>query len=445
MIKGNDNIERKPYLGSTEIAEVWLGDIKIYPDNVEPPTPGDYSSQYLTFEALEDGTFTFTPLNDNVVRYSLNNGRTWVNGNSIQVINGKKVLVKGELIPSSTLIGSGTFSSTGQFNVYGNIMSLLYGDNFIGEIDLTGYDAVFKNLFKDCNGLVNAENLILPATTLTYNCYSGMFYRCENLVTTPELPATTLANYCYGGMFQFCTSLVTAPELPATDLARYCYNYLFAGCTSLVNAPELPATKMEEYCYNRMFEDCTSLTTAPELPAIILANNCYYCMFLNCTSLNYIKCLALDITATDCTKNWVEGVSSQGEFVSRYSGWGTGRSGIPTGWTETESVNGYWTSLEEITGCAQKITSMRFVTDTAYDAAPIIAMDRFQFSNVCRYNAPELTWTFDDIEDYVDDEGTFTINFFEEIGYAINSADSDVRFNSLRRSAASNGVRIYWL
>ena len=84
-----------------------------------------------------------------------------------------------------------------------------------------------------------------------------------------------------------------------------------------------------------MFDGCGSLTVAPELPATTLANACYIQMFGGCTSLNYIKCLATDISATNCTYNWVNGVAPTGTFVKNpnMTSWTTGDSGIPSGWT----------------------------------------------------------------------------------------------------------------
>ena len=83
-----------------------------------------------------------------------------------------------------------------------------------------------------------------------------------------------------------------------------------------------------------MFNGCTSLTEAPELPATTLAQGCYQAMFYNCTNLNYVKCLATDISATNCTNNWLVGVSSTGTFVkdANMASWRTGGSGIPNGW-----------------------------------------------------------------------------------------------------------------
>ena len=85
-----------------------------------------------------------------------------------------------------------------------------------------------------------------------------------------------------------------------------------------------------------MFYGCTSLTTAPELPATTLAEYCYNYMFIDCTNLNYIKCLATDISASNCTNNWVYGVqTTSGTFIknSSMSSWTTGVNGIPSNWT----------------------------------------------------------------------------------------------------------------
>ena len=353
-----------------------------------PPTPGDYETQYLTFEAIEDGTFTFTGNNSNSLSYSLDDGQTWTalrSGTASPTVTaGNKIMWKGTCTPSN--IGSGSFSSTGTFNAYGNTMSIVHGDNFQNSTTISGYqfgllfqstkvvnaenlvlpattlvDSCYYGMFNSCGRLVNAPQLpattlaescyqgmfynctslvnapTLPATTLASGCYYEMFYDCTNLVNAPVLPATTLVDSCYYAMFRGCTSLETAPELPATTLAYWCYQEMFAYCTSLVTAPSvLPATTLENSCYYEMFRGCTSLTTAPELPSTTLTSSCYYNMFYDCRSLNYIKCFATNISAsTTYTKNWVRGVASTGTFVkNKDATWDvTGTSGIPEGWT----------------------------------------------------------------------------------------------------------------
>lgn len=164
--------------------------------------------------------------------------------------------------------------------------------------------------------------------------YLFLFRDCASLIQVPELPATTLMDNCYDSMFYNCTSLVNAPALPATELSGACYANMFYNCASLVNAPTLPATTLDVLCYYNMFGGCTSLVQAPELLASALTNYSYALMFNGCSSLNYIKCLATDISASNCTNNWVDGVSSTGDFYAPASiVWTQSASGMPAGWT----------------------------------------------------------------------------------------------------------------
>lgn len=242
---------------------------------------------------------------------------------------------------STPLKPNWTEDSNSDYDIGGNINSLVKV-NF--ENDTTCYsffdNSTILGFFQGKAKLKSAGSLILPATTLADNCYTNMFRGCTSLTTAPELPATTLDMSCYNNMFNGCTSLTTAPALPTTTLADSCYGYMFDGCTSLTTAPALPATTLINACYGGMFNGCTSLTTAPELPATTLAEYCYFEMFNGCTNLNYIKCLATDISATNCTYKWVNSVSSTGTFIKNpsISSWTTGTSGIPSGWTVQDAT-----------------------------------------------------------------------------------------------------------
>lgn len=378
MITFSDNIARKPYLGSTEIAQAWLGNILVYPDS----SPS-YESQYLTFDILENGNIGFT-MSTNTLQYSKNGGTTWSTANpdtNIPVSNGDKVLVKftnpvlyKENDTFTTTNGVCKFYTDCRFNVYGNIMSLIYDDDFNDNQKKSTLPVMrdnygntvdmnhFINLFYGCVKLISAENLVLPATNLKEDCYDGMFQGCTSLTTAPKiLPAayvtafsyqhmfqgcTSLVNApilsgmvmgrgCYQYMFMGCTSLVTAPELPAKSLALECYFSMFMGCTSLTTAPELPATTLADSCYGQMFYNCTSLTTAPELPATTLVRYCYNYMFNGCSSLNYIKAMFTTTPSGSYTTAWVSGVSATGTFVKNSAAtWtNTGIYAVPTGWT----------------------------------------------------------------------------------------------------------------
>ena len=298
-----------------------------------------YAREYLTFKALEGGTISFNIWRSmgtdmiTSISYSTDNGQTWTTTNNtdnksehlvidVNVNQGDKVLWKG--IATQTgyydeddygeYVGS-FFSSDCEFNAYGNVMSLLYGDNFYSNKNLGNTDGTFTKLFHDYDGektceVVSAQNLMLPATTLQPYCYDYMFYGCTSLTTAPELPATTLANSCYYNMFRGCTALTTAPELPATTLARYCYEYMFNRCTSLTTAPVLSATTLAERCYQGMFSGCTSLTTAPVLPATTLAERCYSNMFDGCTALTTAPELPATTLKESCYYSMFDGCTA---------------------------------------------------------------------------------------------------------------------------------------
>ena len=290
--------------------------------------PINYSKEYFTLEPIEDGTFTISinkGVTTNEVRsisYSLDNGETWVKTDNIDnqivtittptVLNKQKVLLKGDADSLAYSTGATTTTLTGgtgatiigstcKFNAMGNVMSLLFGDEFKDKNTLPNKGLSFCRLFYANKNLISAKNLSMPATSATVNCCNRMFSSCSNLLTAPKLPATTLANSCYSGMFYGCTSLATAPELPATTLAQFCYSYMFSGCTSLETAPSiLPATTLEESCYYGMFDGCTSLTTVPELPATTLAIRCYREMFQGCTNLTTAPELPATALADNC-------------------------------------------------------------------------------------------------------------------------------------------------
>lgn len=281
-----------------------------------------------------------------------------------------------------------------KFNVYGNLMSMQYGSGFPGQTEIRNLTKgrVFSHMFEGM-GVVDASDLLLPAsvlseycyeymfsgctdlmnapelpaTGLAIGCYSHMFYNCNNLREAPELPATTLAakcyeemfnrcgrlteihelpamemtENCYHCMFQYCSGLTVIPinALPATTLAKSCYEAMFTNCTNITTAPALPATTLTQNCYAGMFAGCTNLATAPQLPATTLLSRSYYNMFTGCTSLNYIKCLATNGGVSDNTAGWVSGVPATGTFVKASGAvWPSGASGIPNGWTVIEEA-----------------------------------------------------------------------------------------------------------
>ena len=270
----------------------------------------NHYNQYLTFKITSPGKIVWYSSNANftgvVINYSLDSGSTWTSlasavntQNGFDVDTGDVVMFKGNnnyyARPISAVSGSSYYNhftnTTAGFIAEGNIMSLIYGDNFVGNDSLPASTTHnFGGLFNGCTGMSNADNVILPAMTLTPFCYRNLFSGCR-LKTSPKLPATTLAQGCYCNMFIGCNTLEIAPDLPAPVLAKQSYEgmlYMQSGNT-----------------------------------------------------LRYIKCLAANKSATRCLMNFhnTNYVSPTGIFV-KYPGvsWTTGGEGIPSGWTVIEST-----------------------------------------------------------------------------------------------------------
>ena len=211
--------------------------------------------------------------------------------------------------------GIGKIIPSASASIEGNIMSLIYGDNFSGQTTIQN-NFQFRKLFSGDTTITSAENMVMPATTVTKQCYSQMFQGCSNLTKTPKtIGSSTMTwngDYCWSDMFNSCTSLTTVPSglLPATNLSSACY-----------------------WC---LFQNCTSLTTAPILPATTLVRNCYLSMFDGCSNLNYIEAMFTTSPSSSYMSNWVNGVASSGTFVKNSAATWTsscGTSTYPCNWT----------------------------------------------------------------------------------------------------------------
>ena len=104
------------------------------------------------------------------------------------------------------------------------MMSLIDKDDYATNTTLT-VPYTFYRLFQKSDHSPNTailnhptKDIVLPATTLTANCYDGLFADVPNITRTPELPATTLTDWCYSEMFSGCTSLNYVKCL-ATDIS----------------------------------------------------------------------------------------------------------------------------------------------------------------------------------------------------------------------------------
>ena len=145
-------------------------------------------------------------------------------------------------------------------------------------------------------------------------------------------------------------------ESATTIEANNAFYGLFAGADKLVNNDErllvLPATTLTEGCYQDMFNGCKGIEKAPELPAPKLEKNCYQEMFYDCAKLNHVKCLATDIKAENCTKDWLGKAGSEATetkvLESVVPMTPNSDDGVPTSWTAQKIVTGIKLDADEM-------------------------------------------------------------------------------------------------
>lgn len=260
-----------------------IGDIR---SSAEGGGGGDkwWDDNYISFRFIEGNESNLYPqLYSSIsgAEYSINNGEWTPLGSYIYPNFGDVIRVRAKAVPSGNN-GIGLLKGRNQyFEVAGNTMSLLFGDEAEGKVSLEGYNWVFRSLLGS-DFLIDASNLLLPATMLSQRCYQQLFEGSKNLIGAPQLPATTLAEGCYFNMFLDCQKLQKAPDLLAETTAAMCYYYMFNGCKSL----------------------------------------------------QYIKAMHTN-EASQAMLGWVGGVAPTGVFVknSKATWTTTGDNGVPSGWT----------------------------------------------------------------------------------------------------------------
>lgn len=172
----------------------------------------------LTFEVTQGVNTTISWGNSVAIKYN-KNGEGWTTlqrNSTIPVSTGDVVQFMGNSDLRTMNSNPGFANTDCHYKVSGNIMSLIGGENF-ASLKTMG-NSKFESLFQETI-LEDAFDLCLPATTLSEQCYSKMFYGCTSLQRAPKiLPAPTLVDYCYAFMFYNCSYLSRIKCL-ATDIS----------------------------------------------------------------------------------------------------------------------------------------------------------------------------------------------------------------------------------
>ena len=311
-------------MGSDLVEKIYLGPEVIWPTEI------DYSTEPLTLKAVgtSQASITVNSQYSGGTVYYRENGGTWSAlrpGQRLDLFVGTPVQLMG--LSGATGLFSGSTPS-GAFEVYGNVMSLIYRENFIGQTTIPSQlRDCFYATFRNCQSLVSIKHLVMPATTLSYGCYRSMFNKCVYLTELPDvfIPAeATLTEGCCRFTFeQMAAGASTPVEVP----------FGFLPSTNLVNGPGYG-------CYESMFRDA-NISVAPMLPATSPKQNCYKQMYSGCRKLNTIYCLLEGnmFGNNPVTSSWVQNVAATGTFYkSPNFTWSSGNNGVPTGWTVQDYV-----------------------------------------------------------------------------------------------------------
>ena len=190
----------------------------------EATTP--YNDQYFTLEAfdVDDKGMPGLEITNNGVDiyYSSDGGNTWTSITSgsaatIGITEGTKVMLKGTNNTLWVDDGNDAYcglvftGSDANFKAYGNVMSLLEGDNFGIQLN-TNYSDQFHSLFIDFANLKHAKDIVLPTNgELVSYAFSEMFSGCTNLEDAPVIctapSRAALGQATYSDMFVSCDNL----------------------------------------------------------------------------------------------------------------------------------------------------------------------------------------------------------------------------------------------
>ena len=294
-------------------------------DEYDPEPTNSYYSIPLTISMIESGSLLYTATTPNVSTggfefdYSFDNVN-WttvnesdmtytfehrirkytylinLNANSIIRLRCTPSLVDGGFLGTSNNDKTVTFKITGQCNVYGNLLSLVFSDGDYEERSYHISNNMMSALFKESD-IVDASNLIIPKYPFCDYCYTEMFSGCTDLVLPPMIKHinTTTEHSGTGYKYVFCN--------------------MFKGCTSLSANSKLPSFKNSrwDYAVSGMFQNCTSLKSK-----VILDIGTDYNIMKNFSlgSGMFSGCTDLSVITINCSLS-----QSQRNYINNYLEW----------------------------------------------------------------------------------------------------------------------------
>ena len=189
---------------------------KHYTQNVTMGQSGSYDANDhpLTFQAIKAGTITYTAAkSEYTVEYKKNNDGWTTYSSAISVAVGDVVSFRGTNATYYDSTGEGTgnpstFACSSACYIYGNVMSLISKESFSTTTSFTAKKTFLRMFEKQTNLRSHPyKDLVLPATTLTEQCYQDMFSGCTGLTRSAILADAPGAANAYQRMYNGCSNL----------------------------------------------------------------------------------------------------------------------------------------------------------------------------------------------------------------------------------------------
>lgn len=161
---------------------------------------------------------------------------------AVPIAYGDRVLVRAQTDKTNTSMNGTRFVTHGKLDVSGNIMSLVSqscpaaipaNNMFMGLFGLTSTPSDAESVW-DSDGIAASDGLMLPSVILKQYCYDEMFAHCRRMRYSPlTLPAANLQqrNYCL--MFWRCIDMIETPDVLASSASStLSIRSIFMNCIS---------------------------------------------------------------------------------------------------------------------------------------------------------------------------------------------------------------------
>lgn len=285
-IKINNNSYSGFFLNGEAINTIYLNGNQVFSNGGSEPTPTpaweEWEKDLLTFTALEATDIGLLVNRMDApkcyYRKATDAGYTQMTtATTISLSAGEQVKFYGSnSYWSRDRTKWAKFTSTGKFNISGNVMTLLAK----GGTASVRQTYCFRRVFAETH-VVDASELTLPSTQ-----YDNMFY----------------------GFIQQCPYLQKLPVMP-TPTHTLVYGYFCNKCPSLQSATLSTGNYNIPYAFQGMFQDCSGLTAVTIPAETVTAKDAMALLFQRCTSLHTIIFSNMTTLTESLNSSWFDGAT----------------------------------------------------------------------------------------------------------------------------------------